>query len=235
MRQGRLEAFLAVGQTQIPAFVIDASQEQALIMSLVENLARRHHRSLDLLQGIALLKRQGYEPEAIAAKTGLGAQYVGNIINLIERGEERLLAAVEVGHIPLTIAVDISLAGADDQRALQDAYENHKLRGKKFIIAKRLLELRKRRGKVYRTGGHYGSRNRAGLSISADDVLKVYRKEVDRKRLLTRKADAAQNKLLFVTEAMRQLLQDDRFNILLKEEAVTSIPKQLKVLIDRKK
>lgn len=50
--QGRIEAFLTCGQTEIPAIVIDANEEQALIMGLVENLARRQHRATDLLQGV---------------------------------------------------------------------------------------------------------------------------------------------------------------------------------------
>lgn len=61
--QGRLEAYLACQQTHIPALVIEASEEQALVMSLVENLARRQHRSMDLLQGIRELQKQGYDPK----------------------------------------------------------------------------------------------------------------------------------------------------------------------------
>ena len=41
--QGRLEAFVALGQKEIPAMVIDASREECFLMSLVENIARRHH------------------------------------------------------------------------------------------------------------------------------------------------------------------------------------------------
>jgi ParB family transcriptional regulator, chromosome partitioning protein len=40
--QGRLEAFIALGQREIPAIVIEASPEDCYVMSLVENLARRH-------------------------------------------------------------------------------------------------------------------------------------------------------------------------------------------------
>lgn len=69
--QGRLEAFLSCGQTHIPAIVIDATEEQALIMSLVENLARRHQRAQDLLQAIEILKKQGYSIREISEKTGL--------------------------------------------------------------------------------------------------------------------------------------------------------------------
>ena len=42
--QGRLEAYRALGQADIPAMVIDASEEDCLVMSLVENIARRQHR-----------------------------------------------------------------------------------------------------------------------------------------------------------------------------------------------
>lgn len=39
--QGRLEAFIALGQSQIPAVIIEAAEEDCFVMSLVENLARR--------------------------------------------------------------------------------------------------------------------------------------------------------------------------------------------------
>ena len=43
--QGRLEAYQALGQREIPAVVVDASNEDSAIMSLVENCARRQHRA----------------------------------------------------------------------------------------------------------------------------------------------------------------------------------------------
>ena len=39
--QGRIEAFLALGETTIPAVVTEASREDQFLMSLVENIARR--------------------------------------------------------------------------------------------------------------------------------------------------------------------------------------------------
>jgi ParB family chromosome partitioning protein len=38
--QGRLEAFIALGQKEIPAVVTEAEEEDCFVMSLVENLAR---------------------------------------------------------------------------------------------------------------------------------------------------------------------------------------------------
>src|SRR5262245_29162624 len=64
--QGRLEAFRALGQTHIPAIVIDASREDCFVMSLVENLARRQHTPTELLQDIGGLRDRGYSVAEIA-------------------------------------------------------------------------------------------------------------------------------------------------------------------------
>ena len=41
--EGRIEAFLALEQKDIPAIVVDASTEDCILMGLVENIARRRH------------------------------------------------------------------------------------------------------------------------------------------------------------------------------------------------
>src|SRR5262245_46591235 len=58
--QGRLEAFAALGQTQIPSIVIETTVEDCFVMSLVENMARRHHSSLELFREIGALRERGY-------------------------------------------------------------------------------------------------------------------------------------------------------------------------------
>ena len=57
--QGRLEAFQALGELEIPAIVIEASEQDCYLMSLIENLARRKHTNLDLLHGIRDLEDRG--------------------------------------------------------------------------------------------------------------------------------------------------------------------------------
>ncbi len=74
--QGRLEAFISLGEREIPAIVVDVSEEDSLVMSLVENLARRKHRPLELLQDIGELGLRGDSDKDIAAKTGLSYDYV---------------------------------------------------------------------------------------------------------------------------------------------------------------
>ncbi len=43
--QGRIEAFQALGETAIPAIVKEVTQEECLLRSLVENIARRRASS----------------------------------------------------------------------------------------------------------------------------------------------------------------------------------------------
>src|SRR5690349_5180633 len=108
--QGRLEAYQTLGQHEIPALVIEADGEGCLIMSLVENLARRQHRAIDLLHDIRGMKQRGYRESEIAQKTGLTVEYVRNVIRLLETGEDRLLRGVEAGTIPVSVAVEIAMA-----------------------------------------------------------------------------------------------------------------------------
>lgn len=89
--EGGLEAFQMLGQTEIPTVVIEASESECLVMSLVENIARRVQRPIDLMREISALRSRGFNDAAIAKKIGVGASWVNMIASLLERGEERLV------------------------------------------------------------------------------------------------------------------------------------------------
>jgi len=221
--QGRLEAYRALGQTEIPALVVTAGAEDCAVMSLVENFARRQHRAIDLLYDIEGLKRRGYDESEIARKTALSVEYVKAVIRLLENGEHRLLRAVESGHIPVSIAVEIAQAqDTEVQAILQQAYEKKLLRGRRLMIAKRLIEQRQRRGKGFKIGGQPREQ-----PLSSTALIRVYREDVDRKRVLIRKSNATRNRLIFITEAMRKLLSEENFVTLLRAEGLDTLPKNL--------
>jgi ParB family chromosome partitioning protein len=222
--QGRMEAFKAAGMRKIWALIIDADEEQALIMSLVENLARRQHRPVDLLQGIEVLSKQGYGTMTIAKKTGLTATYVSEVLNLMEKGEERLINAVENGTIPMYLAVRIADSPEEEQKALQEAYESKALRGNRLLAAQKLIERRRRRGKGLSDEGRVPRERRP---LSGSDVVKAFERETERKKLLIRKANAVGDRLVFITQAMRLLISDDNFHTLLRAEGLNTLPKGL--------
>ena len=223
--EGRLKAFKALGETQIPALVIDVSDEDAFIMSLAENIARRQCRPLELLSGIEQLKEKGYTTKVIASKTGLTHTSVQGILTMLQQGEQRLIVAVERGEIPLNAAIAIVGAGDDDkaiQAALQEAYEAGTLRGKNLLDARKVIERRKSLGKSI---NHAMSRKREPVTSSS--LVRTYQKEVERQKLIVKKAEFAQHKLLFVVSALKQLMSDEHFMTLLRAESLDSMPKQL--------
>lgn len=116
--QGRLEAYRSLGQAEIPAIVVDANSEDCLVMSLVENPARRQHRAIDFLHDIEELKRRGYRDSEIADKTGLTREYVPDVLRLLRTGEHRLLRAAETGQIPVSVAVEIAEAKDEEVQAV---------------------------------------------------------------------------------------------------------------------
>jgi ParB family chromosome partitioning protein len=222
--QGRLEAYQSLGQREIPAIVISASDEDSAIMSLVENCARRQHRAIDLLHDIEGLKNRGYEFEEIARKTGLTVEYVRGVASLLENGEHRLLRAVEAGQVPVSVAVLIAQAeDSDVQNVLQQAYEEKLLRGQRLMAAKKLIEQRRRRGKGYKTG----PRRVDGTAISSNALLRAYRQDVDRKRILIRKSNNTKSRLVFVLEALRKLLAEPDFVTILEAEKLDTLPKNI--------
>lgn len=227
--QGRLEAYKALGQHEVPALVVSADPEDCLVASLVENCARRKRPAIDLLYDIGGMKQRGYSVADIARKTGLTSEYVHAVIRLIEKGEQRLLRAVESGQIPFSVALEIAEAEDQDvQAALQNAYEKNLLRGRKLLAAKRLVEQRRVQGKRLKVNSHPQPRQ---LSTAA--LVRAYQEDTDRKRLLIRRAQAARNRLLFIAEAMRRLLEDDAFRTLLAKEGLATLPKNLVRRLDR--
>jgi ParB family chromosome partitioning protein len=224
--QGRLEAYQALGQREIPAVIVDASNEDSAIMSLVENCARRQHRSIDLLHDIDGLRQRGYEFDDIARKTGLTVEYVKGVSSLLEGGEHRLLRAVEAGQVPVSVAVLIAQSEDNEvQNVLQQAYEEKLLRGQRLLAAKKLIEQRRRRGKGYRNG----PRRSDGAPLSSNALLRAYRQDVDRKKVLIRKSNSTKARLTFILEALRKLLTEPDFLSLLESEKLDTLPKNLAI------
>ena len=226
--QGRLEAFIADGETEIPCVVREVSEEDAHIMSLVENIARRNGNALELLQRIKYLKSQGYTDDAIAAKTNLGKDYIRGIIRLLEQGEEYLVNAVEKGRIPLYQALNI--ASEDDiavQRALAEAYESGALTGKKLVDAQKIISRRKHYGKSL------SSPHREHAKVSAEDLIAAYEKGAKEKKRLLAQSNYIKDVLEYASIALRQLLKDVHFTNQLKAVGMNEIPKHITDLLER--
>ncbi|WP_038382722.1 plasmid partitioning protein RepB C-terminal domain-containing protein [Bradyrhizobium elkanii] len=222
--QGRLEAFVALGQNAIPAIIIEASEEDCFVMSLVENLARRHHSSIELVSEIGNLKKRGYSMAQIAAKIDFSTEYVYAICYLLDNGEQRLLEAVEKGLIPHSIAMEICKAkDGDVQQALAEAYEANAIPGNQVLAIRKIIEQRNLLGK----GKHSKGVRAQAKRVTSGALVRAFRKEADRQKLLVKKAGLAQSRLVFVVNALRMLLAEASFVKLLRTEELHTLPRPI--------
>jgi ParB family chromosome partitioning protein len=229
--EGRLEAFRMLGETAIPAIVVDATEAECFVMSLVENIARRQHRPIDLMHEVGSLHKRGYSDADIAGKIGVTASWVNMIVVLLNNGEERLVSAVETGLIPISFAIDIARADHSEvQNVLMDAYAAGKIKGKKLATVRRMLDQRMHRHKRIADNGL--GRTAPRRKITAADLMRLYQNEAEKQRILVKKSDYAQAKLLFIVEALKDLLSDEGFTTLLRAERLETMPRALKLRID---
>jgi len=220
--QGRLEAFLALGQTTIPAIVINASRQDQYLMSLIENIARRPPSHLGLLKETKRLREHGYSVDAIALKLGLSSRYIATVVTLLGNGETDLIRLVESGSIPLTVAAEIANGTtADIQRALTEAYESGDLRGSKLRAARALI---RKRASQRTTGNKEKPRSKP---VTSHAVAKEYKDHTRIQRALVERAGVVRERLVLVAAACRQLFADLNFVTLLRAEDLTLISEKV--------
>lgn len=224
--EGRINAMKGLGETMVPALIIDATREEALLMSLAENIARKRCTTLDMAREIGAMRERGHKPDEIAKTTGLDVTYVSGILRLLKHGESRLISAVQHQLLPLSVAVMI--AGSTDEevrQAMKEAYEKGELRGRALHAARRVVEKRLSRGKGWRDQG-----DRKG--ITAQTLLKAYKRESVRQQMLVSRARVCETRLRFVVSAVKRIMSDEGLINLLKAEGLSKLPQYLTGQLD---
>jgi ParB family chromosome partitioning protein len=229
--QGRMESCRMLGQTEIAAVIMDTDEETAHIMSIVENVARRLPRASETLEQIGTLSRRGYTDAEIAGKLGCTTSWVNNVVNLLERGEKRLLAATEAGDISMSLAVSIARSSNEEaQKLLLEAYEKGDLKGKKVTVVRQLLDQRARSGKHGNVSFEKGGPKRR---MTPDDLAKLYQRHSAKHRLIQKKAEHTRKSLLIAQQIFKELFASKEFCEVLKHANLTTVPQPLAELSRR--
>lgn len=220
--QGRMEAYMALGQTEIPAFVIEASEQECMLISLVENIARRQQKPIELFERIIDLKNRGYSNAAIGRKINMSDGNVAGVIKLLENKEEGLIKAVIRERIPVSVAVQI--AGVSDyeaKTAIQKAVESGEIRGQHVKDIRRLANFRNLFGKKLNPPREI-KKNKE--EISGKSIVEAIKKEANRRKALIKTADYRRNQRLFIEKALKNLLQDQNYVNLLRAVGMRDMP-----------
>src|SRR3546814_19032036 len=103
------------------------------------------------------------------------------------------------------MATEIAQAQSEEaQTILMEAYESSKIRGKKLGAVRRLLDRRFRSKQSVKDKGL--GRHSYTKRPTADDLLRVYQREAYKQRLLARKADFTQARLLSIVQRMKDIM-----------------------------
>jgi ParB family chromosome partitioning protein len=226
--QGRIEAVRTLGYDTIPARVIEKDEVGCLEMSLVENVARRNHSAIELIRDVKFLISDGQAPKDVAARVGLSLSYLQSLLTLLEQGEERLVASVEQGSLPIGLAISIARAADKElQLALSDAYADGTLKRRQLATVRRIIEQRQKNRSARPSGTSAAS---GYSSITPEKLRKLYVRESEKQYLLSMKADMVHAKLNVLVASMKALVNNPQFVALLREENIVSMPR---VLSDR--
>ncbi len=220
--QGRMEAFVELGEMFIPAIITEAPEQDRQLMSLVENIARRPASTHAILFEVRVLRERGHSSEQIARKLGLDRAYLYRICNLIDKGEEFLVSSVEAGRIPLSVAVEIATGNNHEiSRALSEAYEKGDLRGARISAARRVISQRLERQRLQ------GKTAPTRRKLTGEALVQEYKQKIREQTALVVKANRTRDRLILLTSAVRILFADENFRTLLKAEGVQSVPAEL--------
>ncbi len=223
--QGRLEAFKALGEPTIPAIVVEASQEEGFLMSLVENIARRQPSNVELLAEVTNLRSRGYTTDEIARKLNYDETYVRGIAHLLAAGEERLIEFAASGRLPISVAVRIA-SGTDleIQHALCEAYDSGALRGYRLRVVRKLITSR-----LTKTPATARKHRR----VSPGALVRTYQRHTEKQQALLRRAERTKDRMLLLVTALKRVFADEHFITLLRAEGLDTLPEQLAQRIAR--
>ncbi len=230
--QGRIEAFRALGYTEIPAVVVEISKEDRLLRSLAENMARRNPAPGEILTEVERLRKEGLTLHEISARIDVDTTTINGLLALKRAGEQRLLDAALSGRIPVSVAVEIARTdGIEMQRELLKACESRQLTKSALRMIRRVMDRRRLVGKQRGNG----PRNPKPTRTSAESLVNVFRRESQKQRLMVKKARVCDAKLLFILTALRRLMDDEHFVTLLRAEELATMPKDIWVRITEKR
>jgi ParB family transcriptional regulator, chromosome partitioning protein len=218
--EGRLLAHQRLKKTEISAEIIDCDRKTALLFSLVENIARVPPGTMWFAREMKRMHDAGFMYSKIASIVGKHQTYVSDYIQLVEKGENRLIEGVEQNLFSMSFAVQV--AQSDDsttQNVLMDAFDGGLINCNTVTRVRKLLELRMNQGKSSRKRSNT-EKEVYTLKDLTQEITKITKDKKDFVRETTQK----ENRLLTLIMGTSVLLADAELLALLKTHDLGSPP-----------
>lgn len=197
--EGRLLATKQLGKSHVLAEVVTCSRKDALLQSLIENIARTKPDSMDFARELKRLQDEGLDLKQISKIACKSEEYIRNYIRLVEQGEERLIHGVETGIFPIWFATQV--ASTDDsqiQGVLMDAFAEGLVTTANFGQARRIITARARLSKKTATKSDYT------VNQLQHDIAETTRVKTS----FVREAKSKENRFMTLLTGVNTLFQD---------------------------
>jgi len=216
--EGRLIAQKRLGRAEIRAEVVTCSRKQAYLESLVENLARSRPATMEFARELKCLHDEGWTFEQISPVACRSVEHVRHYIQLVQKGEERLIQGVEQGVFPISFAVLV--AGSEDaaiQNVLMDAFDRGIVNCENFAKARSIIRLRM--DPRHRKNGRNGAGNYTVATLKGDIAEATQAKES-----YVREAQEKETRLFALLDGLAVLWNDTGLLDLLRAEGMGDRP-----------
>ncbi|MBK0127048.1 ParB N-terminal domain-containing protein [Pantoea sp. S61] len=222
--QGRLESLTALGEELVPAFILDIDENQAYIMSLVENMARVIPRAGEQFQRIKEMTEQGLTNKEISNSTGLSLHWITSLTMLINKGENKLLSAVESGCIPISFAVEVARVDFEGgQELLIKAFDEGLIKHKDVGKIREILDSRDEGLKGF-INNNFGVAKKK-KKMSTDELQQLYQDNISQHKKIKNKAEYVEIKLLVAGQIFKELTSNESFSKIVSEESLQDVVK----------
>lgn len=224
--EGRLLAHRRLNEKNISAEVIDCDRNQAYLTSLVENIARVPPGTMWFAHEVKRMRDGGMTYEEIGRIVGRAESQVIGYVNLVEKGEERLVRGVEQGVFPITFALRVAESNeTQTQTLLMDAFKEGVVgctnfrTVRKIIIAR--LTHRKRAETKNGSKDHHGGKEREyTVKQLKRDISRTYREKAS----FIHETNIKQGRVVILVEGLKTLLADATLVPMLKAEGLDDSP-----------
>ena len=220
--EGRYLAFKELGHNEILAEVVSCNKKQALLYSLVENIARVPPRSMWFAREVKRMHDSNYPLAEISNITGFSEGYLRGYINLVEKGEERLIKGVEAGLFPISFALLVAKSDSSSiQNLLMDAFDNGIVNSTNFPTVRKMITLRDNKYlNTIKRKGTFAPKVQYSVEQLKTDIKRV----TQQKEAFVNEASTKENRLLVLLEDLKTLRDNQDYIDLATSEGIGTMP-----------
>ncbi len=213
--EGRLLAHQRLGKSHVMAEIVTCARKEALLQSLIENIARTKPGSMDFARELKRLHDEGLDYKQIAKIACKSEEYIRCYIRLVEKGEERLIQGVESGVFPINFAMQVaSTEDSQIQGVLMDAFAEGLVTTSNFAQARRIITARAKTSRKSNANKDYT------VNQLQHDIAETTRV----KSTYVREAKSKENRFITLLTGVNTLFQDSKLVELLTKHGLDKRP-----------